>query len=78
MLVKAIPSYISTNHYADWAEIFPSTTWKTEDDFMTPKSRKPDFDTVDALGVFTLHALGLDTKEDYNRYLQIWDRNLTA
>ena len=77
-LVKAIPSYIGINHYADWAKSFRSMTRKTEADFMTTKSRKRDYGTVDALGVFHWRAPALDTEEDYNRDLKIWDRNLTA
>ena len=77
-LVKAIPSYIGIKHYTEWAERFHSMTRKTEADFMTTKPRKQDYGTVDALGVFTWRAFALDTEEDYNRDLKIWDRNLTA
>ena len=77
-LVKAIPSYIGINHYAEWAEIFCSMTWKTEANFMTTKPRKKDYGTFDALSLFTWRAFALDMEEDYNRDLKILERNLTA
>ena len=55
-LVKAIPSFISINHYADWAESFCSMTRKTEADFMAIEPRKQDYGTVDALDVFHWRA----------------------
>ena len=66
-LLKAIPSYIGINYYADWAESFRSMTWKSEADFMTTEPRKQDYGTVDALGVFHWRAPALDTEEDYHR-----------
>ena len=77
-LVKAIPSYIGTNHYADWTESFCSMTQKAKANFMTTAPRKQDYGMVDALDVFYWQVPTLDTKEDYNRVLKIWDRNLTA
>ena len=53
-------------------------TQKTEANFMTTKPRKQDYGTVDALSVFHWRAPTLDTEEDYNRDLKIWDKNLTA
>ena len=38
--VKTLPSYIGTNHYADWAENFCTMTCKTEVEFMTTKPCK--------------------------------------
>ena len=77
-LVKAIPSYIGINHYADWAESFRSMTRKTEVDCMPTEPQKQDYSTVDALGVFHWRVFALDMEVDYNRDLKIWHRSLTA
>ena len=45
---------------------------------MTTIPRKQDYGMVDALDLFHWCASTLDTEEDYNRDLKIWDRNLTA
>ena len=45
---------------------------------MTTKPRRRDYSTVDALDAFHWQAPVLDTEEDYNRNVRIWDRNLTA
>ena len=53
-------------------------TQKTQADLMTTEPRKQDYGTVDALDAFHWRAPALDTEEDYNRDVKIWDKNLTA
>ena len=78
ILVKALPSYIGTNHYADWTESFHTMTCKTKAEFMTTKPRKRDYGKINALDAFHWRVPALDSEEDYNRDLKIWDRNITA
>ena len=64
-LLKAIPSFIGTNQYADWAESFPRMERKREADFIPTAPRKRDYGTVDAAGDFDWRLDALDTEEDY-------------
>ena len=77
-LVKAIPSFIGSNHYADWAKSFCSMTRKTQVGFMMTEPRRRDYGTVDALDAFHWRAPALDSEEDYIRDCKIWDKNLAA
>ena len=77
-LVKAIPSFIGINHYAEWAESFCSMERKIEAVFMPTAPRKQDYGTVDDNGIFHWRPNTLDIEEDYNRDYKTWDKNLTA
>ena len=77
-LLEAIPSYISTNQYPDWAESFCPMERKLEAEFMSIAPRRRDYETVDTASVFHWRPDALDTKEDYKRDSKIWDRNFQA
>ena len=77
-LCKAIPSYIGSQHYPDWAESFCRMTRKTQAEFMPIATRRQDYGTVDALGAFHWRANALDTEEEYDRDCTIWKRSLAA
>ena len=59
-LVKALPSYIGTNQYANWARSFCSMTRKTQANFMMIEPRRQDYGTVDALDALHWRAPALD------------------
>ena len=77
-LVEAIPSFISTNHYANWAESFRNRDHKLYANFIPTAPCKQDCGTVNAAGVFQWQPNTLDTEEDHNRDYKTWDKYLTA
>ena len=77
-LVEILPSFISINHYADWAESFRGMERKNKADFMQTAVHKRDYGTVDAASVFHWRPDTLDMEEEYNRSYKIWDRNVSA
>ena len=77
-LCKAIPSYIGSQHYPDWAESFRIMTRKTQAEFMPIAPRRRDYGADDALGVFQWRANTLNTEEEYDRDCAIWERSLGA
>ena len=51
---------------------------KTQDDFVPAEVGRNVYGTVTQAGVFVWNRNSIETKDDYNRAMKVWDRCVTS
>ena len=78
VIVAALPSFIGDKGFPNWAKSFCVMRRKTRDDFMSADVGRTTYGTVNQAGVFVWNGNALDTEDQYNRDMKIWDRSVTS
>ena len=76
-LVWNLLSYIGDKSFPHWAESICFMLRKTQDDFMPADVGRSVYGAITA-GVFVWNGNALDTEDQYNRDIKIWDRSVTS
>ena len=76
-IVEYLPSYIGNKGYAEWAESICLMERKIQDDFILAIVNRRAYGTV-ITSVFTWNGNALDTEDEYNRDVKIWEISATV
>ena len=77
-IVAALPRFIGDNCFPHWAESIRIMQRKTQDDFMLADVGRSAHGTVTQAGVFVWNGNTIETEDNYNRAMEVWDRCVTS
>ena len=77
-LVSNLSSFIGDKSFPHWAESIHLMQRKTQPDFMPANVGRSAYGTVTQASVLVWNGNVLDTKDQYNRDMKIWDRSVTS
>ena len=76
-LVLNLSSYIGDKSFPHWAESICLMLRKTQNDFMPADVGRSTYGAIND-GVFVWNGNALDTEDQYNRDMKLWDRSVTS
>ena len=76
-VVLNLSTYIGDKGFPQWAESIRLMQRKTHDNFIPAAVGRSAYGVL-AAGVFVWNGNALDTEDQYNRDMKIWDRSVTS